>query len=989
MSHTFVSKQFLLSFIHNSKKSSDHVSHLVVKAVAYRLHKSHMMPAFTSGPDAAIPPDNGLDPYITVPSQSNENIDPDDDHTYTLRTPLQSLTKASVPTTPQPNNKSTPLRRRFLQEVTMSPATPPQSPSPTKTRTSPQNESNSPIKGRGSPAKQLGKLEIGVNGFFYTCELPESKITPKKVEKDSDTPWRRTPSPTKMGSARADADSRDASPVKEIPSKRTSPAKPTPAKAPQGSPLKKLETPTKTNVRDFGIHRSSATKHGLPRKSAPAPSGTPLRKATTPKPEKHVNSAKTSPTKAIKLASKFAQGALSTSASTLGHRNEVRQDQSKEGAKKDIKDSPDTQTTKSSPRSLPKVTEKTPTKPKLGSSFDIGDMMVGIKDVLSKPCGTVVEGVGETDISEPPTPLRKAAEKLPSIVRITELNSKPFSLAEQARMESSPAKPAESVTDICIVSPFEIKEQSLQYRYLPVPVSPTHSEPSLEVGRSSPIKKHVSFKDGRGIPVRSPSRPAFPKTLRRAATDPIVHRVPTDPQFRRAILKRMNKLEQSLSLSLGVDVKLSRGKENTFELPVMASSVKEPDFGTPLPVRPKRKLLRTTSDVSNISSSTTASSVRASMIMNPEFSPTKLPIPLAKAPKWPYGGKTPAQARRERLAAAKKETDTTPRQKKGSQTSAPSKVPPLKPVSTPRCSKTPDAGATPRSSANSPSTPIRSAATSRLVSTRSTPRRTGLVAGTPSRARDIPRAVPTRAKPTTTSKSAVGGIPQSARKSVFDCPTQPTSTSTSKYHTKSPGSTVARKPAQPSSASNATPPPKFVGAVDIANRIAEWNSEDRNKAAVDMPQESNLTEASTSRTQGSRETTTPKGSPSKPKLDMRSHTPKGSPTKLPLRSPTKSKTSRLAPPKTKSTTLTPKRAAPATPKMHNKALDRLRGEAPRTPVSVALDPNAYRTPSKEIESSLDQAIDAKIEEDAKSGKEFTPSGNRVKSLLEARAKGRK
>jgi hypothetical protein len=53
------------------------------------------------------------------------------------------------------------------------------------------------------------------------------------------------------------------------------------------------------------------------------------------------------------------------------------------------------------------------------------------------------------------------------------------------------------------------------------------------------------------------------------------------------------------------------------------------------------------------------------------------------------------------------------------------------------------------------------------------------------------------------------------------------------------------------------------------------------------------------------------------------------------------------------------------------------------------DPNAFRTPSKEIESSLDRAIDEKIEEYAKSGKEFTPSGNRVKSLLEAREKGRK
>lgn len=51
---------------------------------------------------------------------------------------------------------------------------------------------------------------------------------------------------------------------------------------------------------------------------------------------------------------------------------------------------------------------------------------------------------------------------------------------------------------------------------------------------------------------------------------------------------------------------------------------------------------------------------------------------------------------------------------------------------------------------------------------------------------------------------------------------------------------------------------------------------------------------------------------------------------------------------------------------------------------VVVDRNATRTPSKRIVSSLDKAIDEKIAEDARRGLEFTPGGNRVRDLLEAR-----
>jgi hypothetical protein len=52
-----------------------------------------------------------------------------------------------------------------------------------------------------------------------------------------------------------------------------------------------------------------------------------------------------------------------------------------------------------------------------------------------------------------------------------------------------------------------------------------------------------------------------------------------------------------------------------------------------------------------------------------------------------------------------------------------------------------------------------------------------------------------------------------------------------------------------------------------------------------------------------------------------------------------------------------------------------------------LDRNATRTPSKAIVSSLDRAIDRKIADDARSGLEFTPGGNRLRDLLDAKEKG--
>jgi hypothetical protein len=138
-----------------------------------------------------------------------------------------------------------------------------------------------------------------------------------------------------------------------------------------------------------------------------------------------------------------------------------------------------------------------------------------------------------------------------------------------------------------------------------------------------------------------------------------------------------------------------------------------------------------------------------------------------------------------------------------------------------------------------------------------------------------------------------------------------------------------------------------------------------------------------------------------------STTPDGSPAKIltPVKVPASTRTSKVVPPtKDVKSRLSTKPSAPSTPKSkpsvlapktpapgprNTAAVNNLRQPitAAKTPVSrriPVLDRNATRTPSKAIVSSLDRAIDRKIADDARSGLEFTPGGNRLMDLLDAK-----
>jgi hypothetical protein len=193
---------------------------------------------------------------------------------------------------------------------------------------------------------------------------------------------------------------------------------------------------------------------------------------------------------------------------------------------------------------------------------------------------------------------------------------------------------------------------------------------------------------------------------------------------------------------------------------------------------------------------------------------------------------------------------------------------------------------------------------------------------------------------------------------------------------------------------------KSASAVDIASRLKEWHEEDRKRAEAETPcskipvmtppKATAKTPTRISTKTEVKQSYTPEGTPTKLLTPIKESKTPSPPKPRPLSSNSNlpfTPKAALAP--TSKSTVAPKTPLPKTPAARNPALARLKH--PKTPANrrtSTLDRNATRTPSKAIVSSLDKAIDEKIAEDARSGREFTPSGNRVADLLDARGKGR-
>ncbi|KAJ4299414.1 hypothetical protein N0V90_004659 [Kalmusia sp. IMI 367209] len=240
----------------------------------------------------------------------------------------------------------------------------------------------------------------------------------------------------------------------------------------------------------------------------------------------------------------------------------------------------------------------------------------------------------------------------------------------------------------------------------------------------------------------------------------------------------------------------------------------------------------------------------------------------------------------------------------------------------------------------------------------------------------LPRASPnkgsSRPKPS-------GFIPQAARTSVFDVsPREKPSLPTALLTPSRVPAMASRRLRQGRATQEEGEVQGFASAEDIAKQVEEWHSEEQKKNITVRTRAQSPTK-NVPRSRSKRSLTKPTTT-TKDTTDKESYTPEGSPAKSLSTAPSKRSTSPAkmpnSPPRNLISSLkNPKLRtnAPTTP-LPSKKLTKVRG----------IDRGPLRTPSKEMASKLDAEIDRHLEGDARAGRMFTPSGQRISDLLAAK-----
>ncbi|KAI8930937.1 hypothetical protein NX059_011952 [Plenodomus lindquistii] len=919
------------------------------------------------------------------------------DNTYPHCTPPSSPSKQPRPSTP----RSTPLHRRFLKEVSMSPAspatpaTPPRTPSRNQ-RDTPSKNADSPTKVRATPVKHSGspaKLEIGQNGFYFSMEIPMSKITPKKQaspQKGSQagTPTRRTPSPLKN----------------ETPVKRN------PAKALFGTPAGKgidavgnrVFAPMERSVEDAGLGWTLVDVHD---EGAGDLMSAPLAPLRVP------------PDCLSNIIEPDVDGVnIQASSDTTSH-----QTQSRPSSAHSAKDSrPET----------------------------IGHMMARLTSGTFKTYEWAKAHRVDPIKSPAPTPLRRASQKLyseapPGFAKLnagehtmvarepTKATGKgPPALApnlqplggryfDESKRVKSPDVKMKNARATHTMNPAGTKikpkktlplkgdttlQQMAKAEPSPYPellFPRSASDPKLEIAKRTPSNrsedKHVQWQG----PIFSPSRSRYqPLNSHR--------RVGTDPEVYLAMQKDMASMGKSLRRSIGSV--LSSSQPNMNELPPMSNTIFERDLGAQKPnVTPasttRERLTRWNSDTPAVRTPRLdvmkGVKQRAATLTNPSV------------PMWKQSGDQPARMLREKIVFTAKEGAgvVSPKGKAAVPVTPRAHV---KAVSKKLPSKTPTTPTT---------TPRRQPRTAIPATNPACP-----AFGTPAK-KPTPAVAPPKSKPVMPATPRTATKPRVPHTPITrPTPSTKPPASSRKLIAKTPNPPLSRKLPKP-----ATPPPydpadprpyeeKFASAAVIAERVTQWHSEEREKSVAAARLPSKIPSKGSGRivSKGVKdviaaieESCTPPTSPNKQptrsasptKLPIRA----ASPTKLPIRaaSPAKPSASTLpktqhqtpAKPKPTTTRLPPRTPAtipPRTPlptKSKPPTITTTTSSkfTPHTPLHTplhapgsriaVLDRNAFRTPSKAIQSSLDRAIDEKIREDARAGREVTIGGQRVGELL--------
>ncbi|KAJ4361726.1 hypothetical protein N0V95_001619 [Ascochyta clinopodiicola] len=791
--------------------------------------------------------------HTESPSGQNENADP-----FFVVTPPRKKSPSKDTTTPAtPKSRSTPLHKRFLQEVTMSPGMP---------TTPPRTPSKSPKRSQ-TPVRQT--LEVGQNGFYFSIDIPEKKTTPLKT-------GRVTPSPEKQMKSEGKGGGR----VRDILRKNLfgTPTKKTGLERKGGSGSEVKTNPSKDSGNQvapaLGLRTNEGSGCGSSASEESLPSvltgNVPDKTAREERPAVPVRQVSSQPS---------VPPVQQTTPSTMANSHRTPKVQ----------------------YSTPATTSVTPAAPvpdlRKGSAStpsNIGHLMASLSNKSSK----VYIMPDVSGVESMPTPLRKMSERLglnsSHVVRRDNANEdSPTRCAtvlngEQLKSQISALDLRDAAT---VENDPASKSSSSETNALTVLVAPRETNAAL---KDDLLAQLIGSRSAVVSPVEC-SRPStattasFPTTPLRPSAPSRAQSFGTPARLRSSMQEDMCKVQETLKRSLGPDFAL-----------------RSPNSTRPTtPMSPAANIAKP-----NVS----ATKNRNSSVQKPTRT-----VSVVEPTKSDAVSSTQAVPKRQLNTAARK-----PRPKSMVVGSAKMLETIASQVNSPReRAKLRSSATTPSASGPGPSHP-----------------RPGT-------------AAPTSRRPVVAT-------------TTLPPPKPPLTVRTTK-------SAVLRAAAHPKRA--APPPPaaaarpqvqRVAGAEAIAGRVAEWKHEDGQTAAPKHPTRAKSTKAPSKPPSkpaaNERTVTTPE--PRDPKADSglgQSYTPPGNPTRLPSPVKSPSKTRLVVP-----TTPAPKAPKTTARLASNAAKLRTPILAKKTPVNRRIDPNdpnAIRTPSKEIQSSLDRAIDAKIAED--------------------------
>lgn len=771
-------------------------------------------------------------------------------------------TSSTTPATPK--SKSTPLHKRFLEEVTMSPDAP---------STLPHTPSRSPRRGQ-SPAKQM--LEVGQNGFYFSMEIPEKKVIPRRAATpDTKTPGRLTPSSEKMGGMVRKTDTKGAGRVKDILRKNLF-----------GTPTKKA----------FKLGRNDRDK-----KEAQAKGEVKTGAATEPSCISRAGDGSEAesaqgPAGNIAVKQPIAPVAIQQSSTAMQSSTELYSTKAPLTTQKSNMPSNQQRTPRTlSPTPIPATgTPAVSTSQQRSSAAstpsDIGHLMAGLSNKSSRYQSPRTVGGCEGM----PTPLRKMSERLG------------LGISNVGRLEGT--------QNIVVTAKKEVLRLDVKDHVVSA-MSRSPSEAHTTTALAPPkgmtaMPKETSFIQLLESPVVIPSRPSTatatsfpaPSTPIRPGPPSRSQSFGTPARLRFSIQEDMYKVQESLKRSLG------RGLTSQTS-----------DTRAPTPISPALVAISPIVPATDHSKSSPRKAAR--------------PVSMIGSPK------------------TKEMAQAVPRRQLNTATCKPR--PKSMIVGSARVLETVASQVdSPRERAK-----LRSAA------------------ATPSTV----RSRPTTPRPTTSASTSRGPVVP-PKKALPASRSQPTFSTT-----KSAAVRIAAHPKRAalsmSTTTNQAQEQKAGGPTAIANRVPTQNFLQRQKSTPNLTRTKSIKApkpaAPKPKSASRRVTKTPE--PKDPKADSGlgigpSYTPPGNPTRLPspIKSPSKTRlvVAPVAPrPTLQIRTVHPEPAPAPAP-----------APAVRTPFSAktpvnrraragldASDPNALRTPSKEIQSSLDRAIDAKIAEDRRRG----------------------